>query len=183
MTTYISILRGINVGGHNKIKMEELQQMIAGLGFQRVQTYIQSGNIIFQYKKQKPTLLEKKIAAAIENHFGFNVPVIVMEAISLKEIIDNNPFLKDKTKDASLLHITFLSAEPVKENFDKIKREQFLPDEIQWLGKAVYLYLPNKYSNTKLTNNFLETKLNVTATTRNWKTVNELLNIVLKSAK
>ena len=107
MTTYISILRGINVSGHRMIKMDVLGQLFTDLGFQNIQTYIQSGNIVFQIKKLDQQKLEKKIAKAIAEKFAFDVPVIVKEFDELKKIILDNPFLTDKTKDISHFHVTF----------------------------------------------------------------------------
>jgi uncharacterized protein (DUF1697 family) len=180
MTTYISILRGINVSGHRMIKMDALRQLFADLGFQNIQTYIQSGNIVFQDKKTDQRKLEKKIAKAITDKFSFDVPVIVKEFDELKQILSDNPFLTDNTKDTAHLHITFLADKPDQVNFDKIKDRQYQADEFHLVDKAIYLYCPNSYSNSKLTNSFFETKLKVTTTTRNWKTTNELLTIANK---
>lgn len=180
MTTYISILRGINVSGHRMIKMDALRQLFAGLGFTNIQTYIQSGNVVFQDKKTKLQDLEKKIAKRIFEQFGFEVPVLVKELEDLKQVVKNNPFLSDNSKGISHLHVTFLSAQPDKENFKKIKEGQYQADEFELFDKSVYLYCPNSYSNSKLTNSFFENKLKVVATTRNWKTTNELINIAEK---
>jgi uncharacterized protein (DUF1697 family) len=183
MTTYISLLRGINVSGHKMIKMDALRQLFTDLGFQNIQSYIQSGNIVFQNKKTDQKKLENKIAKAIKGKFTFDVPVIVIEFDQLKKIILNNPFLTDKTKDISHFHVTFLSNQPEQENFNKIKDGQYLADEFHLIDKAIYLYCPNSYSNSKLTNSFLESKLKITATTRNWKTTNELISIAEKINK
>ena len=177
MAIYISILRGINVGGHNKIKMDDLRKLFANAGFGKVQTYIQSGNIIFETKKTTTIFLEKIIADEIKKQFGFNVPVLVIELEELKNVIKNNPFAKDKLKNENYLHVTFLSGKPAKENIAQIIAGNFLPDEFIVINKAVYLHCPNGYGNTKLNNNFFENKLKLTATTRNWKTVNEILKI------
>ena len=94
MTTYISILRGINVSGHKLIKMEALRKMYSDLGFSDVRSYIQSGNIIFSYKNSETYSLEKKISKKINDTFGFDVPVLVKEISEFKKILSNNPFLK-----------------------------------------------------------------------------------------
>jgi uncharacterized protein (DUF1697 family) len=180
--TYISILRGINVSGYRMIRMDALRQLIEDLGFNNIQTYIQSGNVVFQTNKAKSQDLEKKIADKITESFGFNVPVIVKEYLEIKQIVTDNPFLKDKTKDVSHLHITFLSARPEQEKSDKLNEGAFQPDEFRLTDKVIYLYCPKGYSNSKLTNSFLESKLKVTATTRNWKTVNALINVAEKMA-
>ncbi len=180
MTTYISILRGINVSGHKMIKMDALRQMYAELNFKNIQTYIQSGNVIFQGKKSKTQDLEKKIVSKISDNFGFDVPVLVREQIEVKEILENNPFVNKRNEDISHLHVTFLSSEPLKDNIDKIQSGQYATDEFILTGKIIYLFCPNGYGNTKLINSFFENKLKVVATTRNWKTTNELNNIAEK---
>ncbi|HWY34576.1 MAG TPA: DUF1697 domain-containing protein [Nitrosopumilaceae archaeon] len=177
MQTYISILRGINVSGHKIIKMEELRKMYVGLGFKNVQTYIQSGNVIFQYKKTKLQDLEKNVTKQIVKDFSFEVPVLVKELSELIEILSNNPFINKRKEDVSKLHVTFLSEEPEPANIENIKKGQYASDEFILSGKSVYLFCPNGYGNTKLNNTFFESKLKVTSTTRNWKTINGLVNL------
>jgi uncharacterized protein (DUF1697 family) len=157
--------------------MDALKQAFTDYGFKNVHTYIQSGNVIFQTEKTNHKELEKKISIIIIEKFQFEVPVIVIEPGELKTILKNNPFLRDKLKDLSKSFITFLSDEPVKENIDKIQKAQYLPDEFEINGKNIYVYCPNGYGRTKLTNSFFESKLKVSATSRNWKTSNELLAI------
>ena len=180
MTTYIAILRGINVSGHRVIKMEALKQLMDELNFQNIQTYIQSGNVIFQYKNTGFEKLEKKISDAIASKFDFEVPVVVLEFEELKNILEKNPFVIDPTKDIKYLHVTFLATEPEKKNLADINFNQYLPDELNIVGKTIYLYCPNGYGTTKLHNGFFESKLKVSATTRNWKTTNELVAIAGK---
>jgi uncharacterized protein (DUF1697 family) len=183
MVTYICILRGINVSGHRMIKMDALRQLFAGLGFINIQTYIQSGNVIFQSKNANLQKLETIIAEAILKKYNFDVPVLLKEAGELRQIIKSNPFIKDKQKDSAYLHVTFLSDNPDRDKFHNIKKEQYKPDEFQLIENNIYLYCPNGYGKSKLTNSFWETKLKVTATTRNWKTTNELLFIAEKIAQ
>jgi uncharacterized protein (DUF1697 family) len=176
MNTYISILRGINVSGSKMIMMETLRNIYENLGFINVQTYIQSGNIVFRYKKISLSNLQKKIADAIFETTGFEVPVLVKELDELRTIFNNNPFLKKRKEDINFLHVTFLSDFPSKEGMDRIK-EAYLPDEFIYSEKNIYLFCPNGYGNTKLNNNFFENKLKLSATTRNWKTVTALIGI------
>lgn len=180
MTTYISILRGINVSGKRIIKMDALRELMSALKFANVQTYIQSGNVIFKTKEIATDVLSKKIAAAIEKQFSFEVPVITITLDELKQSVENNPFLNHKNKDVSFLHLTFLAEAPQESLFNAIESNNYLPDEIQLINKTLYLYCPNGYGNTKLHNIFLEKKLQVTATTRNWKTCNELIQLATK---
>lgn len=177
MQTYISILRGINLGGHKMIKMEQLAALFKSLNFKDIKTYIQSGNVVFQAVETNVHDFAKRIEEKISERFGFAVPVMVKEKNEIAAVLQNNPFIKAEDKDVSKLHVTFLSQEPDKSYLDKINRLQYLPDEYILSGSTIYLYCPNGYGNTKLNNNFFENKLKVTATTRNWKTVNELMDM------
>lgn len=174
METYIAILRGINVSGQKMIKMPELKLHLEEAGFRNVRTYIQSGNVLFEYKRADAGKIGSLIKKLIETKFGFDVPVIVKTVSELVEVMENNPFLKKRKEDIDKLHVTFLSEEPKKEQLDKFIPPANIPDEYIFSGKAIYLVCPNGYGQTKLTNNFFENKLKVTATTRNWKTVLKL---------
>jgi uncharacterized protein (DUF1697 family) len=177
MKTSISILRGINVSGHNPIKMKALQEMYENLGFRNVRTYIQSGNVIFESDQPETGEIEKMISAEILNAFDFKVPVLVLQLEELKYISVHNDFILKRGEDISKLHVTFLSEEPEKNLTENIGKEQYLPDEYYFNGRAVYLFCPQGYGNTKLSNTFFEKKLQVQATTRNWKTVLELVKL------
>ena len=180
MKTYISILRGINVGGNRILKMDDLRQMYADLGFVGSQTYIQSGNVVFRYRKVNPTELESEITRKILVKFNLDVPVIVKEESELKTIAANNPFISEMRYGIDHLHVTFLSANPDPDKFDKIKNENFYPVEFRLLGSAIYLYCPEGYSKSKLTNGYLESRLRLKATTRNWRTLTKLVGMAEK---
>jgi uncharacterized protein (DUF1697 family) len=177
MTPYISILRGINVSGQKLIKMDALKKSYENMGFHNVTTYVQSGNVIFTCNHFEINELEQKISSQIEKDFGFEVPVIVLTIDKLKQVIDNNPFLNDLNNDRAFLHVTFLASKPDHYDYKTIEDKKQSGEEINFTDSAVYLYCPNGYGRTKLNNNFLETKLKVGATTRNWKTTNELFKI------
>jgi uncharacterized protein (DUF1697 family) len=180
MKTYISILRGINVSGHKIIKMDALKNMCINLGFNNVQTYIQSGNIVYKFRQTETNNLNKMISETILNTFGFEVPVVTKSAEQLQEIIKNNPFTKDTHFDPAFFHITFLSDSPDSSKIQLLDQAELKNDKFALIDKAIYLYCPNSYSSSKLSNCFIENKLKVTATTRNWKTVNELMNLAEK---
>ena len=171
------MLRGINVSGQKLIKMDALRKSYENMGFQNVKTYVQSGNIIFTCNHFEINDLEQKISRQIEQDFGFEVPVIVLTIDKLKQVIENNPFLKDPDKDQSFLHVTFLASKPNYFDYSTIEDKKQDEEEIFFTDNAVYLFCPNGYGRTKLNNNFLEKKLKVLATTRNWKTTNELYKI------
>ena len=179
MNTYIAILRGINVTGHRKLLMAELRAALSKAGFQNVSTYIQSGNILFEHEAADQQALAQEISAVIEKQFGYNdVPVIVLTCKELGQIHSNNPFTNKRNEDIKFLHVTFLSESPAKEHLSTISTLTYPPEEFDISGKAIYLFCPNGYGSTKLNNNFFENKLKVTATTRNWKTVNKLLKLL-----
>jgi uncharacterized protein (DUF1697 family) len=163
--------------------MDALQRLYIDQKFEKVQTYIQSGNVVFQFMNAETKEIEKTIAKAISERFGFDVPVIVKELDEVKQIARNNPFLSDNSKDISYLHVTFLSDTPSPENSLKIMDDRYGEDEFKLIDNVVYLYCPTGYSNSKLTNGFFENKLKAIATTRNWKTTSELINIAERLSK
>lgn len=176
MNTYISILRGINVSSQKKIIMTDLVKLYEDLGFKDVSTYIQSGNVIFKTPhKTTDSKLAKLIESKISEKYGFEVPVIIRTADALKRIIDKNPYVNEPEDS---LYITFLSGTPNANNLEKLNDVSFLPDVFEISDKEIYLSVAS-YGNTKLSNNFFENKLKVTATTRNWNTVNKLLAMAI----
>jgi len=177
MEKYIAILRGINVSGQKKIKMDELRLLMKELKLKNLQTYIQSGNLIFEHSKITDLELAKKIGKKIFHNYGFQVPVITRALSEWKDVFDNNPFLKNRSEDISRLHVTFLADNPKDEYLDRLNKLNSPPDEFIISGKEIYLFCPNGYGRTKLSNNFFESKLKVTATTRNFKTVKTVLDI------
>ena len=177
MQTHISILRGINVGGNRILRMADLRDWYANLGFEQVQSFIQSGNLLFRSVLQETSNLESAIARKIFDESALQVPVVVLEMDQLNKIVDLNPFLLQTGINPESLHVTFLSETPSGELLDRIMGNDYLPDQFYLSDKQVYLYCPNGYGNTKLNNHFFESKLKVTATTRNWKTLVQLVNL------
>lgn len=175
--TYISILRGVNLGGRNSIKMAALRELLLANGFQSVETYIQSGNIVYQHAATNPVELSARIKDLIQNAFGFEVPVITLTASALQTIVAGNPFPENKDLDPATLHVTFLAEKPQVADVEKLEAGNYRPDAFEIADAAVYLHCPEGYGNTKLSNKFLEGKLQTTATTRNWKTTLALLEI------
>jgi uncharacterized protein (DUF1697 family) len=178
MQTFISILRGINVSGQKKILMQDLKTLYESLQLKEVQTYIQSGNVVFRCnEKITDVKLGKKIEEAIFKKYNFHVPVIVRSSSEMKNIVSSNPFVKEKNIDEKKLHVTFLSEIPSEENVKSIENIDFSPDRFIISGKEIYLHVPESYGETKLSNQFFEKKLKVTATTRNWNTVIKLMEM------
>lgn len=180
MSTYIALLREINVSGQKLIKMTDLKKLFEVQGFQDVQTYIQSGNVIFSSKEKSTSKLENIISTAIQKKFGFDVGVLVITPDNINYVLNNNPFIKKKN-EIDKLYVTFLSEQPSEESIKKLNSIDYSPEEYIIKGKLVYLYVPNGYGKTKLNNNLFENKLKVEATTRNWKTINKLWELLNNS--
>ncbi len=174
MATYISMLRGINVGGNKKIKMEQLRKSFEALGFEQVKTYIQSGNVVFKTGRVSPITLSKKIEVRILGDFGFSVSVISRTVDEMAKAIESNPFLKEPGIDPQKLHVAFLSDAPAPEALKKLETLTTAPDKSRCCGKEVYLYLPNGVSQSFWMKTPLDRVLSVVTTTRNWRTVNTL---------
>jgi uncharacterized protein (DUF1697 family) len=174
MNTYISLLRGINVSGQKKIKMAELKSLYESLHFESVTTYIQSGNVVF-HSCIDGEALKTSIETAIEQHFKFDVPVLILNKIQLNNAAQNLPFTAlDIEQEGSKIILFFLSDSPSSDQTDVL--EAYLTNSEQLvIGESViYLYCPNGLGKSKLTNKLIETKLKLTSTARNIKTVNKL---------
>ncbi len=177
MPTYIAMLRGINVSGHNIVKMERLRASFESLKAREVRTYVQSGNVVFQLAAHPPAPLARRIEARLLRDFGFSVAVLLRTARDLKSLTTNNPFLRTTSIDPSKLHVTFLSEAPGKAAVLKLDALATGPDRFHVAGREIYLHCPEGYGRTKLSNTAFERILSVSATTRNWKTVNALLEL------
>ncbi len=178
MNKKFAILRGINVGGKRIILMADLKALFEELRFTDVQTYIQSGNVIFNSKEESTDIeLSDKIEASILKRYGFDVPVIIRTVNKLKEIVLANPFFQKKEIDTNGLCLTFLKNLPTAERIINIETYDYNPDRFKIIGKEIFILFTGKYHQSKLTNIFFESKLKVPATTRNWKTVLKLLEL------
>ena len=172
--TYISLLRGINVSGQKKIIMKDLKALYASLGFENVVTYIQSGNVIFKSNQSEDVLIEL-IEKAIANKYGFDVPVQIRSASEFEQIVKSSPFTElDLVEEGTRVMVTFLASPPSTESVAKLMTYVKEPERLIIVRREVYLHCPNGYGKTKLSNVFIENKLKVKATTRNWKSVTKL---------
>jgi uncharacterized protein (DUF1697 family) len=179
VAVYVAMLRGINVGGHKRIKMDQLRISFEALGFERVNTYIQSGNVVFKAGKGSPARLGKNIEDRIVSDFGFSASVIVRTSAELSEIIAANPFLKQRGIDHEKLHVTFLSEIPAAPALKKLAEFTVAPDQSQCVGREVFLHLPNGFSASSLWKVPWEKALAVVTTTRTWRTVNAIHQMCL----
>ena len=179
MTKYISLLRGINVSGQKKIKMDDLRALYESLNFQKVTTYIQSGNVVFQSADSQADEIGDQIAQRIQSVYGFQVSIIIRTHQEIDELFKNNPFLYNRQEDISKLYVTFLAGLPPAPAVESIDTAGTNSEELLFSGREIYMFCPNGYGKTKLSNNFFEKKLGITATTRNWKTVQKLHGLSL----
>ena len=174
---YIAILRGINVSGQKKIIMKDLKQLLETLDCSDVITYIQSGNVICEYTGDA-VALKIDIEEAIVKQYGFDVPVLVRTSADYQRIIDECPFGKvDLVTEGTKVLLTFLAEVPSDEACAELMTHVKSPEQLVIKGHQVYLHCPNGYGRSKLSNVFLEKKLKVQATTRNWKTINKLCEL------
>jgi uncharacterized protein (DUF1697 family) len=177
MSKMVAMLRGVNVGGHNKIKMTELKSLCESLGFTNVQTYIQSGNVVFESKERGDEKLGKKIGSAIEKKYGFCPEVIVRTTEEMREIVKRNPFAKRSDVEPSKLLVVFLSSDPGKAARNAVGAIE-AKEELKPAGSEIYIYFPDGQGKSKLKFGLVEKASGKIAWTgRNWNTVEKLLEL------
>ena len=174
MTTHLCLLRGINVSGHNMIKMDALKSLLESVGFKNVQTYIQSGNVFVDTEEENAAKVGFLIKQEIFKAMGHEVPVIVINKDDLKACFENNSFFKEKDIDTKKLYVAFISTQLKAENINDLKVSQFKPDEVQIDGNRIFIKYAVGAGKTRFDQKYIEKKLNVSATIRNWNTVNQL---------
>ena len=177
MAVIISMLRGVNVGGHNKIKMEALRALYESLGLRDPQTYVQSGNVVFRTDKRDLVAVGKRIEDAIERGFGFRPAVILRTASELRDVIARNPFAKRPGIEPSKLLVNFLASDPGVAVRDKVLRIKTDPEELRMDGRELYIYFPNGMARPKMSWAVLEKTLKTPGTGRNWNSVTKLLEM------
>lgn len=170
---YVALLRGINVGGKHRLPMKELAAIVGEVGATQVETYIQSGNVVFAASRAVATRLANATASAIAERFGFDTPVIVRSADEVTAIVRDNPFVAQGA-DPDTLHVAFLADVPPAAAIATLEPTRSPPDAFVVCGAAVYLQLPNGTARSKLTNDWFDRKLGTRSTIRNWRTVLEL---------
>jgi uncharacterized protein (DUF1697 family) len=177
-STFVALLRGINVGGKNTLPMKDLIGMFAAAGCKDVRTYLQSGNVIFNATRRVVDRLPDRIAARIEKEFGYRTPVVIRTLEQLAEVATKNPFLAEGAAENSL-HVLFLADAPSPSRIATLDPDRSSPDAFLVRGREVFLHLPNGMARTKLTNAYFDAKLATTSTGRNWRTVTMILGIML----
>jgi uncharacterized protein (DUF1697 family) len=181
MSTYVAMLRGINVGGARKILMKDLAALYETCGFTGVTTYVQSGNVVFDSKDKSLDKIARTIEDEIDKIYSFHAHVIVRTGADLGKVIAANPFVKKHGIDSKSLYVTFLSGVPDAKNLEPLAQLESGADRFAAVGREIFVLCPGGYGKTKLSNNFFETKLKLAATTRNWKTVTVLHEMAVKN--
>ena len=172
MPTYISLLRGINVSGQKKILMADLKALYESLGFCDVKTYIQSGNVVFNFEETNKATLEELIFDKIQSHYGFEVPNLILTATEVEAALANNPY-----PNIEKPYFTFLSEQPTPKNIDVLNTFSFDNEFYELKGKIIYSHFPNGAGRAKMTLNFFENKLKVSGTARNLNTTKKLIEM------
>jgi uncharacterized protein (DUF1697 family) len=175
MARFVALLRGINVGGKNKLPMKDLTRIFEGAGCADVRTYIQSGNVVFAAPASKG--LAGRLEAAIAEQAGLRVPVVLRSARDYLAVAEANPFLA-RGADEALLHVAFLSGTPEPERVARLDPSRSPPDELEVVGMQVYLHFPAGLAKSKFTNAYLDSTLKVVSTVRNWRTVQALAGML-----
>ena len=173
---YVALLRGVNVGGRNKLPMADLREIFAEAGCAAVQTYIQSGNVVFEAAQDMAERVPEIVTLAIRKRFDIETAVIVRSKEELRQVADSNPF--DTSGDPRLLHVAFLQDTPGAEAVTRLDPDRSPPDAFAVRGRNVYLHYPNGVARSKLTNEYLAGQLQTVSTMRNWRTVLTLLEMV-----
>lgn len=169
----MALLRGINVGGKNKLPMKELVDVFRTAGGDDVRTYIQSGNVVFRARSSAAGGVAEAVTRGIADRFGYRVPVVVRRADELRTVVEVNPFIR-AGRDPKMLHVAFLAAKPSAREVAGLDPERSPPDELAVVGREVYLCCPNGMARTKFTNDYFDRQLGTTSTLRNWRTVLQL---------
>jgi uncharacterized protein (DUF1697 family) len=177
MPVLISMLRGVNLGPHNRIKMEDLRALYESLRFREPRTYVQSGNIVFRTKEKNATKLAQMIQEGIGKKFGFRPEVILRTIGELKQSLAANPFRTRRGIEPSKLLITFLSAEPAPEAQADIRNLKVNREELHLIGRELYIYFPDGIGKSKVPWPSVEKLLKVTGTARNLNSVVKMLEI------
>ncbi len=174
MTTYVAMLRAVNVGGR-VVAMADLRAAFTDMGYSDARSYIQTGNVVFG-TSASPTKVQSAIEHGLEARFGHGITVVLRSGAQLAAITKHNPLL-GAGRDPKRLHVTFLASTPQSSRVGGLDTEAFLPDEFRLARREVYVHCPGGYGRTKINNSFFERALGVVATTRNWNTVTALADM------
>jgi uncharacterized protein (DUF1697 family) len=175
--TYLALLRGINVGGKNKLPMKDLAEIFVGVGCADVRTFIQSGNVVFKAAASLSAKVPGLVAAQINSRFGYKTPVVLRTVDQLADVLSANPFLTRASGEGTL-HVMFLADEPSSASVAALDPKRSPGDSYIVRGREVYMHLTNSAADCRLTNAYFDSKLATVSTARNWRTVTKLLEMM-----
>jgi uncharacterized protein (DUF1697 family) len=175
MNTFAALLRGINVGGHGILPMEDLRAILERLGLHNVKTYLQSGNAVFRSNAGDRRGLSRKIGVAINRSHKFTPEVLIISIEELQSAIDSNPFPEGES-DPKSLHVSFLSSPPDNPDLEKLESLRSATERFELIGSVFYLYAPGGIGRSKLASK-VESALGVPLTARNWRSANAVLSM------
>lgn len=175
MPAIICLLRGVNLGGHNKIKMDDLRALCSSLKCGAPQTYVQSGNVVFNSSERDLSKLSEKIGAAIQRKCGFCPAVVLRTVAEMRGVVARNPFAARSGIEPGKLLVTFLAQKPSRAAAAALRQRTTSPEELHLVGSEIYIYFPNGAGRSKLNWSSLDKALQTTGTARNWNTVTKLL--------
>jgi uncharacterized protein (DUF1697 family) len=175
---YVALMRGINVGGKNSVPMKELVAIFEKAKCKNVETYIQSGNVVFEADDKVALTIAKTVAAGVEKRLGVKSPVVMRTASEIAAVFRGNPFLKrDAATSLEALYVMFLEDTPHKKAIASLDPNRSPPDQHVVRGREVFLHLPNGGARSKLTNAYFDSRLDTVSTARNWRTVQRLAEL------
>ena len=180
MPVIICMLRGVNVGGHNLIKMDALKALCVSLKLKDPQTYVQSGNVIFSTEENDLAKLGTRIQDAIERKIGFRPNLMLRTAAEMRKVVARNPFAKRSGIEPGKLLVNFLAADPGKDARENALAIKIGPEEMHLIGREAYIYFPNGQGRSKFPWPAIERALGTSATGRNWNSVTKMLEIAEK---
>jgi uncharacterized protein (DUF1697 family) len=173
---YVALLRSVNIGGYGRMAMHDLRETFGSLGYEDIVTYIQSGNVLFSTGSRSEDAIVEAIEQRIAHDFGDSPAVLLRSVTDLRRIGSKSPFAK-KGADPARHHVTFLDAAPAKAAVSALQLPPSGKDELVVDGREVYVHTPDGYAGTKYTGTFIERRLGVVSTTRNWNTVTKLCQL------
>ncbi|MES2486172.1 MAG: DUF1697 domain-containing protein [Bacteroidota bacterium] len=180
MPKYLALFRAVNVSGHNIIKMEHLRKLMEAEGYKNVATYIQSGNVVFETPETDKAKIKRDMEVLLYREYGHDVFNFILDEAELQKAVDNNPYTVPEPEPSGMkkYFVVFLSADATPQGNDQIKKFNRSDDEFKTIGNILYLKLSQSAADSKFNSSFIEGKLGVKSTTRNWNTTLNLLEML-----
>ena len=173
MTTYVVLLRGINVGGNKRMKMGDLRDALAIAGVEDPQTLLQSGNVVVDSNADAAAVVDI-VETTIHSTFGFQSAVIVRTADEFRDLVTNHPFTDEQIEDGRFAHVGFCRDQPDRDGFEALQEAHEGSEEMKLVGRELFVYYPEGSGRSKLTNSVIEKHLSTPTTSRNWNTVEKI---------